>query len=83
MRQCRPLPAGTPDANVLTRQDMQAMEYNNLIQALKFCHGKVFGADGAAAMLRVKPTTLASRIKRFGIDTRMFKPKHAAVPDND
>ena len=83
MRQCRSLPAGTPDANVLTRQDMQAMEYNNLIQALKFCHGKVFGADGAAAMLRVKPTTLASRIKRFGIDTRMFKAQHAVVRSTD
>lgn len=86
MQQGRPSPTdtpGEPETGVLTRQDMQAMEYNNLIQALKLCHGRVFGADGAAAMLRIKPTTLASRIKRFGIDTRMFKAQHAVVRSTD
>jgi transcriptional regulator with GAF, ATPase, and Fis domain len=29
--------------------------------------GKIYGADGAAALLGVKPTTLASKIKRYGL----------------
>jgi hydrogenase-4 transcriptional activator len=29
--------------------------------------GKLFGADGAAALLGMKPTTRASRIKALGI----------------
>jgi transcriptional regulator with GAF, ATPase, and Fis domain len=40
---------------------------------LMACQGKVFGADGAAALLGVKPTTLASRIKKYRIDLRDFK----------
>jgi len=63
--------------NILTREQMYDLEYNNLIQALKSCKGKVFGEDGAAALLGVKPTTLASRIKRFSIDIRSFKAKSA------
>jgi transcriptional regulator with GAF, ATPase, and Fis domain len=35
--------------------------------ALDACGGKVFGRGGAAEMLDVKPTTLASRIKTLGI----------------
>ena len=31
------------------------------------CAGKVFGPGGAAEMLDIKPTTLASRIKALGI----------------
>ena len=31
--------------------------------ALKASGGKVFGKDGAAELLAIKPTTLASRIK--------------------
>ena len=35
--------------------------------ALERSGGKVFGPDGAARMLNMKPTTLASRIKALGI----------------
>ncbi len=38
-----------------------------IVQALQASGGRVFGPDGAAEMLGVKPTTLASRIKRWGI----------------
>ena len=34
---------------------------------LQACSGKVFGPGGAAEMLDIKPTTLASRIKALGI----------------
>ena len=35
--------------------------------ALQHSGGKVFGAGGAAELLGMKPTTLASRIKALGI----------------
>jgi transcriptional regulator with GAF, ATPase, and Fis domain len=36
--------------------------------ALKACGGKLFGKGGAAELLGLKPTTLASRLKRLDID---------------
>jgi len=35
---------------------------------VRACHGKLFGKDGAAQWLGIKPTTLASRLKRLGIE---------------
>jgi len=37
------------------------------MHALKQTGGKIFGPDGAAQLLGLKPTTLASRIKKLGI----------------
>jgi hypothetical protein len=37
---------------------------------LQACSGKVFDPGGAAEMLAIKPTTLASRIKALGIANR-------------
>jgi len=52
---------------VLTASEMRAHERANILAALQACAGKVFGAGGAAEMLDIKPTTLASRIKALGI----------------
>ena len=49
---------------------MRAHERANILAALKACSGKVFGPGGAAEMLDIKPTTLASRIKALGIAPR-------------
>lgn len=62
-----------PDSSVLTASDLKQQERRNLLMALEKCHGKVFGHDGAAQLLGIKPTTLASRIKKYQIDTRLFK----------
>lgn len=40
--------------------------------ALRHCNGKVFGRGGAAELLEIKPTTLASRIKSLGINRHQF-----------
>lgn len=40
---------------------------NNIRAALKQANGKVSGAGGAAELLEIKPTTLASRMKSLGI----------------
>lgn len=58
---------------VLTHQEIKSNEQKNLIQALTKTNGKVFGINGAADLLGMKPTTVASRIKKYKIDTRQFK----------
>ncbi len=59
---------------VLTEQDMLELEKSNLVRALTACNGRVSGTDGAAAMLGMRPTTLASRLKKLGIQASRFKP---------
>ncbi|WP_420135072.1 sigma 54-interacting transcriptional regulator [Rhodopseudomonas sp.] len=59
-----------PRPAVMTAAELRDLERTNIMAALRACNGKVFGPDGAAAMLDIKPTTLASRIKALGISTR-------------
>jgi transcriptional regulator with GAF, ATPase, and Fis domain len=51
----------------MTENEKRQRDREMIIQALKASGGKVFGPDGAAELLGIKPTTLASRIKRWGI----------------
>jgi transcriptional regulator with GAF, ATPase, and Fis domain len=46
---------------------MQERVKRNMLAALEQCDWKLFGDDGAASLLKLKPTTLASRIKRLGL----------------
>jgi PAS domain S-box-containing protein len=64
---------------VMTQQALYEMERNNIISALKLSGGKIFGEDGAAAMLDMKPTTLASRIKRLGIDKQTARSENSST----
>lgn len=52
----------------LTRSQLKDLEKRSITAALARTSGKVFGTNGAAALLGVKPTTLASRIKALGIE---------------
>ena len=54
-------------AKLLTRDELKRHERESIATALKQTSGKVFGADGAAELLGMKPTTLSSRIKALGI----------------
>jgi PAS domain S-box-containing protein len=47
----------------------------NAVAMLKRTAGKVSGDGGAACLLGVKPTTLASRLRKWGIDPRDYKKK--------
>jgi formate hydrogenlyase transcriptional activator len=40
----------------------------HLLAALDVTGGKIYGSDGAAALLGLKPTTLQSKLKRHGIE---------------
>ena len=55
--------------SILTRTDLRQLEKRSIEIALAHANGKVFGTDGAAALLQIKPTTLASRIKTLGVST--------------
>ncbi|MCK1394829.1 sigma 54-interacting transcriptional regulator [Bradyrhizobium sp. 1] len=52
---------------VMTSSEMRDHERANILAALEACAGKVFGPGGAAELLDIRPTTLASRIKALGI----------------
>ncbi|HYI28313.1 MAG TPA: histidine kinase, partial [Bradyrhizobium sp.] len=52
---------------VMTSAELRDHERANIQSALAACNGKVFGPGGAAAMLDIKPTTLASRMKALGL----------------
>jgi formate hydrogenlyase transcriptional activator len=58
---------------VLTHAELKQRERKNLTAALAQTGGKVFGPDGAAALLGMKPTTLVSRLKALGL-TRKVGP---------
>jgi formate hydrogenlyase transcriptional activator len=59
-------PLLAPDAPlaILSDAEMRRRDRDNLLRALDRCHGKIYGPGGAAALLGIKPTTLASRLKR-------------------
>jgi len=58
----KPATTAVADA-VLTRAELKRRERDSIVAALRQRGGEIFGADGAAALLGMKPTTLASRIK--------------------
>ncbi len=63
------MPAAAPQKSnaLLTETDRRERDRQNILAALEACNGRIFGPDGAAVRLDVKPTTLASRIKALGI----------------
>jgi transcriptional regulator with GAF, ATPase, and Fis domain len=52
---------------VVPESEMRRWERKNIIAALEQGNWKIFGLGGAAQLLGIKPTTLASRIKKMRI----------------
>ena len=50
-----------------TETERLARDRENIVLALTLSNNKISGVNGAAEMLGIKPTTLASRIKNIGI----------------
>ena len=63
----KPSTAGGEQQRVLTDAEMRKLETDNIRAALEVAKGKVYGSGGAAELLGVKPTTLASRMKTLGL----------------
>jgi len=62
-----PPPVAPEEGGVFTDEEMKARERQNLVTALQICRGKVTGPGGAAELLKMNPTTLYSRIKKWNI----------------
>ena len=56
-----------PRNRILTEAELRELERTNIEAAIAACGGRVSGAGGAAELLGVRPTTLASRVKALGI----------------
>ncbi|MBT6278222.1 MAG: hypothetical protein HOI95_29315 [Chromatiales bacterium] len=52
-----------------------------MIAALRHCHGRVSGPDGAAKLLGLKASTLAYRMKNFGIEREDLGTYKARLSD--
>jgi transcriptional regulator with GAF, ATPase, and Fis domain len=61
---------GRSQKKIMTYAEMKNLERENLIAALQATNYKIYGAGGAAELLGLKPTTLASRIKALQIPLR-------------
>ena len=66
------LPAGKPKvisekAEEVRLKTIFENERDYMIQVLAKCNGRIRGEDGAAAILKIPPTTLGSKMKKLGI----------------
>jgi transcriptional regulator with GAF, ATPase, and Fis domain len=59
--------SASTEPEFLTEPEIQRRERENLRIVLEKTGWKIKGADGAAELLGVKPTTLISRIKKMGL----------------
>ncbi len=48
-------------------QPLDAVIRIHINKALHLCEGRIYGKNGAAALLQLKPTALQSRMKKLGI----------------
>lgn len=66
---------GDAHPTILTDEERRDRDRENIVAALEACGGKVFGRGGAAELLDVRPTTLASRIKSLGIQVERTRKR--------
>ena len=61
-------PARRVDHKVVSEEEMRRRDRENILAALHRTDWRGYGADGAAELLGMKPSTLASRIKKLGLE---------------
>jgi PAS domain S-box-containing protein len=67
------LPTNQPiKPDLMSAIQHKQLEKINLENALKHCKGKIYGEGGAAELLGLKPTTFASKLKKYGINRQVF-----------
>ena len=69
MRDASPAPSSSraESPGSLDLAGLKDRERAMIEEALQRSHGRIYGPGGAAALLGLKPTTLASKIKKFGL----------------
>ena len=63
------IPVGS-ESDIMSEAEMRRRDRDNLLSALEQTNWRVYGPEGAAALLGVKATTLASRIKKLDLSRR-------------
>ncbi len=61
------LSVASSDSKVVPHKEINRREIENILAALEKTQWKIYGPGGAAEILGMKPTTLASRLSRIGI----------------
>ncbi len=71
----------TPDNShhIMTDNERKSQMKADIIEVLKASKGKIYGENGAASIMNIKPTTLSSRIKKYGINVTDFKNNDSKV----
>ncbi len=67
VREREQAPTQARKSGILTEKEMREYQKQNIVAALQETGWRVSGPEGAAELLGVKPTTLADRIRTFGI----------------
>jgi DNA-binding NtrC family response regulator len=62
--------AGEPGGGDGRPRTLREVERRHVAAVLELTGGKIYGADGAAALLGLKPTTLQSRLRKLGLRGR-------------
>ena len=61
------MPNSVEEIKVVSSDETRRMQRDGIVAALERSGGKVYGPGGAAELLGVPPTTLAARIRKFGL----------------
>ncbi len=59
---------GEREVRLLTEEEIKKLQRDNLVKALTIADWRVSGKGGAAELLGLKPTTLADRMRSYGIE---------------
>ena len=62
--------AATPVQPGVGLQQFRQQERDHILKALHQTNGKIYGPDGAAALLDLPPTTPVSRLRKYGIEPK-------------
>ncbi|SHI70893.1 sigma 54-interacting transcriptional regulator [Pseudozobellia thermophila] len=62
-----PIHADSKAEKIYSSEEMTKLERENILRALKKTRWKISGKNGAAAILKLKPTTLTSKMKALNI----------------
>jgi transcriptional regulator with GAF, ATPase, and Fis domain len=62
--------APADDAPIMTADEMRELQRDNIRRALDACNWRISGDQGAARILKLKPSTLRSQMKALGVTQR-------------
>ena len=65
------------ESEVLPDHEIKRREQDNILAALQRSNGKIYGPGGAAELLKLKPTTLATRIKAMRLNVSELRRQEA------